>query len=127
MKNRLTEHPPISIKNNCELHEEKTLDPTSSTKDNAFWVFHNGESSRGVGCPSSTNCKNPATGVIDHVHDSSETSPFTIMVGKHYLCAAPRQECWDEKLEALLKSLGGDERKRAKAIRRTLKALRDHQ
>eukprot|EP00980_Cylindrotheca_fusiformis_P027804 scaffold22560_cov135-Cylindrotheca_fusiformis.AAC.15 len=48
------------------------------------------------------------------------------MVAKQYLCSVPRQECWDEKVEALLKSLGGDKRKREKAIRRTLRGLRDY-
>jgi hypothetical protein len=49
------------------------------------------------------------------------------MVVKQYLCAAPRQECWDEKVEALLESLGVDKKKSEKAIRQTLKGLREHQ
>lgn len=47
------------------------------------------------------------------------------MVTKKYLCSAPRQECWDEKIDSLLESLGGDKEKREKAIRKTLEGLRD--
>jgi hypothetical protein len=48
------------------------------------------------------------------------------MVGKKFLCAAPRQECWEEKMEALLKSLG-DEKKQAQALKQTLQVLREQQ
>lgn len=46
------------------------------------------------------------------------------MVTKKYLCAAPRSDNWDERADALLKSLGGDEKKRDKVVRQTLGVLR---
>jgi hypothetical protein len=49
------------------------------------------------------------------------------MVTKKYLCAAPRPESWDDKADALLKSMGGDEKKREQICRQTLKNLRDIQ
>ena len=54
---------------------------------------------------------------------------ISTMVGtsKKYLRAAPRQECWEDKAEALLQSLGSDGKKREKYIRQTLDNLRDIQ
>jgi hypothetical protein len=49
------------------------------------------------------------------------------MVNKKYLCAAPRPEYWDEKGEALLKSLGDDKKKREQVIRQTLHHLKEIQ
>ena len=46
------------------------------------------------------------------------------MVHKKYLCAAPRASEWDEKAESLLKSLGGNVKKRDKVVRQTLSVLR---
>ncbi|KAL3917999.1 MAG: hypothetical protein SGILL_004451 [Bacillariaceae sp.] len=45
------------------------------------------------------------------------------MVVKKYLCAAPRQEAWEEKAAALLQALGGSRSKRAAVVKRTLAAL----
>jgi hypothetical protein len=45
------------------------------------------------------------------------------MVSRKYLCAAPQLSQWDEKAEALLKSLGGSKQKRKKFIEQTLAAL----
>jgi len=47
------------------------------------------------------------------------------MVVKKYLCAAPRPESWEEKAEALLKSLGGDKVKREHVARQTLDMLKE--
>jgi hypothetical protein len=49
------------------------------------------------------------------------------MVVKKYLCAAPRPESWEEKAEALLKSLGGDKVKREHVARQTLDMLKERQ
>ncbi|KAG7347823.1 PHD-finger domain containing protein [Nitzschia inconspicua] len=46
------------------------------------------------------------------------------MVVKKYLCAAPRPESYEEKAEALLDALGGDEEKRESVVRQTLAQLR---
>jgi len=53
-------------------------------------------------------------------------SPLTMVTIK-YLCSAPRQDCWDEKIDSLLKSLGGDKEKRENALRKTLEGLRERQ
>uniref|UniRef100_A0A7S0F833 PHD-type domain-containing protein n=1 Tax=Pseudo-nitzschia arenysensis TaxID=697910 RepID=A0A7S0F833_9STRA len=47
------------------------------------------------------------------------------MVVKKYLCAAPRPESWEEKAEALLKSLGGDRAKCKNVARQTLSILKE--
>jgi hypothetical protein len=49
------------------------------------------------------------------------------MVTKKYLCAAPRPEQWESKAEALLKSLGGNPKKRGKVLRQTLASLNQMQ
>ena len=49
------------------------------------------------------------------------------MVTKKYLCNAPRQEVWDEKVEAMLKSLRGTEKQKRKYIRKTLQGLQEEQ
>ena len=49
------------------------------------------------------------------------------MVVKKYLRAAPRRELWEEKAEALLKSLGGDKVKRKHVARQTLGMLKERQ
>jgi hypothetical protein len=49
------------------------------------------------------------------------------MVIKKYLRAAPRPESWDERAEALLKSLGGNAKKRDKLLRQTLAQLKEIQ
>jgi hypothetical protein len=46
------------------------------------------------------------------------------MVIKKYLCAAPRPEAYEEKAEALLEALGGDEAKRERIVRQTLDQLK---
>jgi hypothetical protein len=46
------------------------------------------------------------------------------MVVKKYLCAAPRPEAYEEKAEALLEALGGDEAKREQVVRQTLAELK---
>ncbi|CAJ1946666.1 unnamed protein product [Cylindrotheca closterium] len=45
------------------------------------------------------------------------------MVAKKYLCNAPRQEVWDEKVEAMLKSLRGTMKQKRSYLRKTLKGL----
>jgi hypothetical protein len=45
------------------------------------------------------------------------------MVAAKYLCSAPHPDTWDERADALLKSLGGDKAKRRKILRETLAAL----
>jgi hypothetical protein len=45
------------------------------------------------------------------------------MVAAKYLCAAPHPDTWDERANALLKSLGGDRAKRRKMLRQTLATL----
>lgn len=49
------------------------------------------------------------------------------MVVKKYLCAAPRPESWEEKAEALLKSMGGDKAKCRTVARQTLSMLKERQ
>lgn len=50
-----------------------------------------------------------------------------IMVAKKYLCNAPRQEVWDEKVEAMLKSMRGTMKQKRSYLRKTLKGLQDEQ
>ena len=45
------------------------------------------------------------------------------MVSRKYLCSAPHPDTWDERAQALLKSLGGNQAKRDRIIRETLDAL----
>jgi hypothetical protein len=47
------------------------------------------------------------------------------MVGRKYLCAAPRPDDWEDKAAALLKSFDGDEKKREEMVRQTLKTLKE--
>ena len=47
------------------------------------------------------------------------------MVNKKYLCAAPRPETWEEKAQAVLKSLGGDVKTREKVLRTTMNVLKE--
>jgi hypothetical protein len=49
------------------------------------------------------------------------------MVAKKYLCNAPRQEVWDEKVEAMLKSLRGNMKQKRSYLRKTLKGLQEEQ
>ena len=44
---------------------------------------------------------------------------------KKFLCAAPRPSSWEEKADALLRSLGGDPKKRETVLRQTLSVLRE--
>ncbi len=46
------------------------------------------------------------------------------MVGKKYLCTAPRPENWEEKAQALLRSFQGDREKRDETLRQTLQQLK---
>ena len=55
------------------------------------------------------------------------SSSLAAMVTKKYLCNAPRQEVWDEKVEAMLKSLRGTEKQKRKYIRKTLQGLQEEQ
>jgi hypothetical protein len=45
------------------------------------------------------------------------------MVARKYLCAAPHPDTWDERAEALLKSLGGNKARRRRILLETLSAL----
>lgn len=49
------------------------------------------------------------------------------MVQKKYPSKAPRPEDWEEKAAALLKSYGGNVRKRDAAVRRTLAKVKEMQ
>ena len=66
-------------------------------------------------------------GVDTQSYRESQEYNLYIMVdkGKKYLCAAPRPSTWEEKAEALLKSLGGDPKKRETVLRQTLSALKE--
>ena len=46
------------------------------------------------------------------------------MVKSRYLCSAPRPDTWDERAEALLKSLGGSSEKIETILNDTLKSLK---
>ena len=46
------------------------------------------------------------------------------MVKSRYLCSAPRPETWDERAEALLKSLGGSATQQETMLRETLDSLK---
>lgn len=49
------------------------------------------------------------------------------MVVKKYLCAAPRQESWDERIDSLLNALDGDRNKLEKVLRQTINGLKERQ
>ena len=62
---------------------------------------------------------------IENIHFFSLET--TTMVVKKYLCAAPRQEAWDERIDSLLNALDGDRNKLEKVLRQTINGLKERQ